>query len=85
LAARRGVWSKAGGAWSPELVAYALDLFHRRHLRTPTVQELRRGVDGLPSHPTIRRMYGSVTKMYVRHGYQPRSPGGQRRRVPSST
>ena len=34
-------WSKAGGRWTDDLVAYGLDVFHRRHLRTPTVRELR--------------------------------------------
>jgi len=58
-------------------VGYALDVFHRRHLRTPTVLELRRGVDGLPSHATIRRMYGCAGRMYRAHGYRVRAPGGQ--------
>jgi len=58
-------------------VAYALDVFHRRHLRTPTVQELRHGVDGLPSHATIRRMYGCAGRMYRTHGYRVRAAGGQ--------
>jgi hypothetical protein len=70
-------WSNAGGRWTHELVAYALDHFHRRHLRTPTVRELRRGVEGLPSHATIRRMYGSVGRMYRAHGYRVRPAGGQ--------
>ena len=70
-------WSNAGGRWTHELVGYALDLFHRRHMRTPTVQELRRGIDGLPSHATIRRMYGCVGVMYRTHGYRVRPPGGQ--------
>jgi hypothetical protein len=73
-------WSNAGGRWTHQLVAYALDIYHRRHLRTPTVRELRQGVDGLPSHATIRRMYGSVGRMYLRHGYSVRPAGGQRGR-----
>jgi len=73
----RRQWSNAGGRWTDELVGYALDVFHRRNLRTPTVRELRRGVDGLPSHATIRRMYGGVGRMYRRHGYRVRPAGGQ--------
>ena len=42
---RRDGWSKAGGRWTHELVGYALDRFHRLHLRTPPVRELRAGVD----------------------------------------
>jgi hypothetical protein len=70
-------WSNAGSRWSKELVAYALDRYHRRHLRTPTVRELRAGVAELPSHATIRRMYGSASRMYEEHGYRVRQSGGQ--------
>ncbi len=73
----RAGWSNAGGEWNDELVAYALDLYHRRHLRIPTVRELRAGIDDLPSHATIRRMYGCASAMYQRHGYRPRRRGGQ--------
>jgi len=74
---RLRAWSKAGGRWTPELVGYALDVFHRRHLRTPTVRELRAGVEGLPSHSTIRRLYGNASTMLRVHGYRVRSHGGQ--------
>jgi hypothetical protein len=70
-------WSKAGGRWTHELVGYALDVFHRRHLRTPTVRELRAGVEGLPSHSTIRRLYGNASTMLQAHGYRVRRHGGQ--------
>jgi hypothetical protein len=73
----RAPWSNAGGRWSHELVGYALDRYHRRHLRVPTVRELRAGIDELPSHATIRRMYGCVSAMYQRHGYRTRKRGGQ--------
>ena len=63
-------WSNAGTRWSAELVDYALNRFHRRHLRIPTVRELRAGVEGLPSHSTIRKMYGCPSRMYERHGYR---------------
>ncbi len=74
----RTQWSKAGGCWTHELVGYALDVFHRRNLRTPTVGELRAGVPGLPSHATIRRRYGNVSAMLSAHGYLARPRGGQR-------
>ena len=73
----RSRWSKAGTAWSDELVAYALDRFHRRHLRTPTVRELKHGVPGLPSHATIRKRYGNASNMLKAHGYAVRPRGGQ--------
>ena len=67
--------SKAGTRWTHDLVGYGLDLFHRRHLRTPTQRELRTGVDDLPSYATIRRMYGSVGLMFRTHGYTVRPLG----------
>ena len=76
---RREGWSKAGGRWTHELVGYALDRFHRLHLRTPTVRELRAGVDDLPSFATIVRLYGTTSAMFLRHGYQPRRHGAQGR------
>jgi hypothetical protein len=78
-ARRRDGWSKAGGRWTHELVGYALDRFHRLHLRTPTVRELRAGVDDLPSFATIVRLYGTTSAMFLRHGYQPRRHGAQGR------
>lgn len=73
----RDSWSKAGTAWTHDLVGYSLDRFHRRNLRTPTVRELRAGVPGLPSHATVRRLYGNASKMLQAHGYAVRPPGGQ--------
>lgn len=73
----RDGWSKAGSAWNHELVGYALDRFHRRNLRTPTVRELQAGIPGLPSHSTIRRLYGNASSMLRAHGYAVRAPGGQ--------
>jgi hypothetical protein len=69
--------SKTGFRWTDESVGYALDRFHRRNLRTPTLRELRRGVDDLPSYATIRRMYGSAGAMFRRYGYAVRKPGAQ--------
>ncbi len=69
--------SKAGTRWTHELVAYGLDLHHRRHLRTPTIRELRAGIADLPSYATIRRLYGSAGNMLHVHGYRVRTPGGQ--------
>ena len=77
MQATRRTWSKAGGRWTDDLVAYGLDVYHRRNLRTPTVRELRAGVEGLPSHATIRRLYGNASTMFQRHGYLVRASGGQ--------
>lgn len=61
---RRGAWSRAGSRWTHELVAYTLDRFHARHLRTPTLRELRAGLDEMPSYATIKRMYGNTSAMF---------------------
>jgi hypothetical protein len=73
-------WSKAGTRWDHTLIGYALDRFHRRHLRTPTLDELRMGVPDMPSYATIRRRYGSAGAMLRAHGYRVRPRGGQRGR-----
>jgi 2-phospho-L-lactate guanylyltransferase (CobY/MobA/RfbA family) len=72
--------SKVGSSWTHDLVAYALERFHSRHLRTPTLQELRAGLEDVPSYSTIKRMYGSAGTMLAFHGYRVRAPGGQRGR-----
>jgi hypothetical protein len=69
--------SKIGTSWTHELVAYALERYHCRHLRTPTLRELRAGLDELPSYATIRRLYGSAGNMFRVHGYRVRRPGAQ--------
>jgi hypothetical protein len=69
--------SRSGTTWSHDLVAYALDRFHRRHLRTPTLAELRAGHPDLPSYATIKRWYGNAGRMLAYHGYRVRSAGGQ--------
>jgi hypothetical protein len=69
--------SKAGTTWTHHLIAYALDRFHRQHLRTPTLRELRAGIPDLPSHGTIKRIYGGHGKMLLYHGYKVRSCGAQ--------
>jgi hypothetical protein len=34
--------------WTPELIIYALDLHHRRHLRLPTKREWEKAGDDHP-------------------------------------
>jgi hypothetical protein len=69
--------SKIGTRWTHELVAYALERFHRRNLRTPTLRELRATNDELPSYATVRRLYGSAGSMLRFHGYRVRQRGAQ--------
>jgi hypothetical protein len=67
--------SKIGCWWTHELVGYALDRFHRERLRTPTVRELRSGLDDLPSYATVCILYGSAGGMLRYHGYRVRPRG----------
>jgi hypothetical protein len=69
--------SKSGFRWTDSMVGYALDRFHRRNLRTPTVREVKAGIDDLPSYATIQRRYGNVGNMLRQHGYRVRTPGGR--------
>src|SRR5579872_2655686 len=68
--------SKSGHRWTHDSVAYALDRFHRRHLRTPTQREIGQGVEELPSLSTIKRLYGTTGQMLRYHGYRVRPRGG---------
>ncbi len=72
--------SKIGYWWTHELVAYGLDRYHRKNLRTPTASEIRAGIPELPSYSTICKMYGSSGKMLRYHGYRVRPRGRQSRR-----
>jgi hypothetical protein len=64
--------------WTHELVIYALDLHHRRHLRTPTKREwVAAGVDH-PCVMTVRRLFGSWNAAIEAAGFVPRGPGGPR-------
>lgn len=69
--------SKIGYTWTHALIGYALERYHRRHLRVPTVNELRAGVDELPSYATICKMYGTFGAMLRHHGFPVRPRGGR--------
>jgi Homing endonuclease associated repeat len=58
-------------------MSYALDLFHRRHLRAPRAKEWQRASDDNPSCRTIQARYGSWNAFLEACGYRSRRPGGQ--------
>ena len=39
--------------------------------------QLRAGVEDMPSHATVRRLYGNASNMFSAHGYRIRPRGGQ--------
>jgi hypothetical protein len=66
---------RPGFAWTPQLIGYAVDLWHRRYLRLPTAAEWERaGVDH-PSRRTVTRAFGSWNAALAAAGFQPRRPG----------
>ena len=64
--------------WSRELVVYAIDLHHRRHLRAPTKREWITAGDDHPCVMTVRRLFGSWNAAIAAAGLRPRGPGGPR-------
>jgi hypothetical protein len=73
---------RPGFRWSRTTVLYALDLWHRRHLQTPTAKEWNRAGDDHPSLATVRRLFGSWNAAVRAAGLRPRRPG---ERGPSRT
>ena len=45
--------------WTPELIVYAIELWHRQHLRLPTTDEWDRAGPNNPSRVTVIRRFGS--------------------------
>ena len=70
-----------GFRWSQELIAYAIETFHRRNLRIPTTDEWDRAGPNHPSRVTVIRQFGSWNAAMTAAGFRPRSPG--QRRTPS--
>jgi hypothetical protein len=74
--------------WTRELIIYALDLHHRRHLRVPTKREWEKAGEDHPSLMTVRRAFGSWNAAVTAAGLRARGPGGPRhgprRRDPAS-
>jgi Homing endonuclease associated repeat len=73
---------RAGFRWTPELIVYALDLWHRRYMRPPTKRQWARAGDDHPSSMTVKRVFGSWNAAVQAAGLRPRGPGGRRERVP---
>jgi hypothetical protein len=63
------------------LILYAIELWHRQHLRIPTTDEWDRAGPNHPSRVTVMRRFGSWNAAMAAAGFRPRGPG--RRRTPS--
>jgi len=69
---------RAGFRWDRQTVVYAIDLWHRAHLRTPTRKEWTNAADDHPSYDTVRRIFGSWSAAIRAAGFLPRKPGHRR-------
>jgi Homing endonuclease associated repeat len=72
---------RQGFRWTPELILYAIELWHRQHLRIPTTDEWDRAGANNPSRVTVIRTFGSWNAAMAAAGFRPRGPG--QRRAPS--
>lgn len=68
-----------GLRWTPELIAYAVDLWYRRHLHVPTADEWEHAGDDHPSTKTVLRVFGSWNEAVLSAGLVPRKPGSNLR------
>jgi hypothetical protein len=73
-----------GFRWTSETIAYAFELWHRRHLCSPTVDEWRRAGHDHPSVTTVRQVFGSWNAAVEAAGFRPRRPGESRRTAPAA-
>jgi hypothetical protein len=80
---------REGFRWDRQTIVYAIELWHRRNLRTPTVAEWETAGADHPCRQTVLRVFGSWNGAIRAAGFRPRSRGeskGQwyRRRCPDT-
>ena len=69
---------RTGYSWNRETIVYAIDLWHRRYLKTPTVAEWERAGDDHPCRHTVQRVFGSWSAAMRAAGFKPRRRGQPR-------
>jgi hypothetical protein len=67
-----------GFMWNRQTIVYAIDLWHRRHLRTPTVAEWEAAGANHPCRQTVQRVFGSWNAAIQAAGFRPRQRGRTR-------
>jgi hypothetical protein len=69
---------RTGFRWDRENIAYAIDLWHRHHLRPPTAREWQLAGHNHPSCATVRRVYGTWNAAICATGLRPVGAGSRR-------
>jgi hypothetical protein len=67
-----------GFMWNRQTIVYAIDLWHRRHLRTPTVAEWEAAGANHPCRQTVQRVFGSWNAAIQAAGFRLRLRGRTR-------
>jgi hypothetical protein len=78
---RRG--PRTGFRWDHTTVCYAIELWHKRTCRTPTLIEWRQAGHDHPSAFTVLRVFGSWNAAIKAAGFRPRRRGQQKSSRPS--
>jgi hypothetical protein len=69
---------RTGYDWNRDTIVYAIDLWHRKHLATPTVAEWEQAGDDHPCRQTVQRVFGSWSAAIRAAGFRPRRRGQPR-------
>jgi hypothetical protein len=78
-----------GFRWTRENIVYAIELWHRRHLHAPRVDDWEQAGEDHPCRQTVLRVYGSWSAAIRAAGLRPRGRGehlrqGRRRQCPET-
>jgi hypothetical protein len=73
-----GPGPRAGFRWSRELIVYAIDLWHRKYLVTPTQDDWERAGADHPCRITVLREFGTWNAAIRAAGFRPRKRGENR-------
>jgi hypothetical protein len=73
-----GPGPRAGFRWTREMIAYAMELWHREHLYAPTQDDWERAGRNHPCRLTVIRAYGTWNAAVHDAGLRPRPRGIKR-------
>jgi hypothetical protein len=72
---------REGFRWTADTIIYAIDLWHRRHLQTPSAREWEQAGENHPCRQTVMRVFGSWNAAIAAAGFTPKSQGQNRAEV----